>query len=199
VLLIVRSVRRSLTPTRPDARFGRFGVVERTPAAIIDQAPQRCERCGSRAGSILAMEIVEASDSREHKWLEWLGLEEPPPEADSWVPVARDFQIDDVNARSSSEAARLVGQLSRAGIQARQRSYELDAAVETAESLTLFAGGASVSSGSFTHVAVGVHNRDRARATEIVRQFEHDSELELRKLDAELTHEALEAGPSPEV
>jgi hypothetical protein len=143
------------------------------------------------------MEIVEPSD-REHKWLEWLGLEEPPPEADSWVPIARDFRIDDVKAGSSSEAARLVDELSRAGIQARQRSYELDAAVETEESLTLFAGGASVSSGSFTHVAVGVHNRDRARATEVVRQFEHESELELRRADAELAREALEAGPPPE-
>jgi len=144
------------------------------------------------------MEIVEPSDGREHKWLEWLGLEEPPPDADSWVPVARDFQIDDVNAGSSSEAARLVDQLSRAGIQAQQRSYELDAAVETEESLNLFAGGAAVSSESFTHVAVGVHNRDRARATEIVRQFEHESELELKKADAELTRQALEAGPQPE-
>src|ERR1700722_8805336 len=96
-------------------------------APNIDRAPQRCERCGARAGSIPEMEIVEASDSREHKWLEWLWLEEPPPADDSWVPVARDFQIDDVNAGSSSEAARLVDQLSGAGIQARQRSYELDA------------------------------------------------------------------------
>jgi hypothetical protein len=151
------------------------------------------------AGSILEMEIVEPSDGTEHKWLEWLGLEEPPPEPDSWVPVARGFHIDDVKTGSSSAAARLVDQLSGAGIQARQRSYELDAAIETAESLTLFGGGGSLGGGSFRRVAVGVHNRDRARATEIATQFEHQSELDSTRSDEELTREALDAGPPPEV
>jgi hypothetical protein len=151
------------------------------------------------------MEIVEFADTTEHKWLEWLGLEEAPPEPDSWVPIARDFGIDDVKTGSSSEAARLVNQLSDAGIQARQRSYELDAAVETSESLGLFGGGTSLDRGAspvserFTRVAVGVHNRDRERATEITKQFEHASELELKKADQELTREALEAGPPPEL
>lgn len=144
------------------------------------------------------MEIVEPTDKREHKWLEWLGLEEPPPEPDSWVPIARGFYIDDVKAGSSSEAARLVDRLSGAGIQARHRSYELDAADETAESITLFGRPGTVADGSFTHAAVGVHDRDRTRATEIARQFEHESELDLAKSDEELTREALEAGPSSE-
>jgi hypothetical protein len=145
------------------------------------------------------MEIVEPSDNAQHKWLEWLGLEEPPPEPDSWVPIARDFHIDDVKTGSSSVAARLVDRLSDAGIQARQRSYELDAAEETAESLTLFGGGGSLDSGSFRRVAVGVHNRDRAGATEVTTEFERESELELRRSDEELAREALEASPPPEV
>jgi hypothetical protein len=151
------------------------------------------------------MEIVESTDSTEHKWLEWLGLEEAPPEPDSWVPIARDFDVDDVKTGSSSEAARLVDQLSAAGIEARQRSYELDAAVETSESMGVFGGGGSLAgSGApgverFTRVAVGVHNRDRSRATEITKQFEHESELELKRADEELTREALEAGPPPEL
>jgi hypothetical protein len=57
-------------------------------------------------------------------------------------------------------------------------------------------------------VAVLVHSRDRARAVEIAAEFEH--ELERQRLtrerelasttdDEELTRQALEAGPSPEM
>ena len=171
------------------------------PDGSIDQAGEPTGGLAGVRGSArvasLVMEIVEPSDTRKHKWLEWLGLEEPPPEPDSWVPIARGFHIDDFKTGSSSAAARLVDRLSGVGIQARQRSYELDAAVETAESVAVI-GDIDSFGGNFKRVAVGVHNRDRARATEIALKFEHESELNLTASDEELTREALEAGPPSE-
>jgi hypothetical protein len=44
------------------------------------------------------VEIVGPSDGVDHghAWLKWLGLQEPPPGADSWVPVARGSHLDEV-------------------------------------------------------------------------------------------------------
>ena len=45
-----------------------------------------------------------------------------------------------------------------------------------------------------------VHNRDRPRVTGVAREFERRTELESDPgYDGELTREALEAGPPPEV
>ena len=139
------------------------------------------------------MEIVEPTEQHEHKWLEWLGLEEPPPNADTWEPVARAFHVDYPETNTSRGAAALIAVLKQAGIDAQQRSYEWDEAVP---------GAVWSVDREETHVAVGVHERDRERATEIARKFmsEHDSheEAELAVSDAELTKDALEAGPPPE-
>jgi hypothetical protein len=55
-------------------------------------------------------------------------------------------------------------------------------------------------------VAVLVHNRDRARATEIAAEFEHklehqrlEREIALTGDDEEFTRDALEGGPPPKV
>lgn len=145
------------------------------------------------------MELVEPSGSPKHRWLEWLGLQEPPPEPDTWVPVARGFGIDEFKTDSSTMASRLVKLLSGAGIQANQRSYEFDT--------TRVVGPVSGASGGMVkRVAVLVHSRDRERAAEIAAEFKHD--LERQRLehelastgeDVELTRQALEAGPPPEV
>jgi hypothetical protein len=121
------------------------------------------------------VKIVEPAGNPKHTWLRWLGLQEPPLEPDSWVPVARGFGTDDFRTDSSEMASRLVGLLSGAGIQAHQRSYEFDA--------TRVAGAALVGAsagGMVKRVAVLVHDRDRARATEIAAEFEH--ELERQRL-----------------
>jgi hypothetical protein len=146
------------------------------------------------------VEILEASGDPKHRWLEWFGLQEPPAEPDSWVPVARGFGIDEFKTGSSKLAVRLVDVLSGAGIQAHQRSYEFDAT----RGVRVFSGA----SGVVKRVAVLVHSRDRARAVEIAAEFER--ELERQRLegerelvsasdDEELARQALEAGPPPEV
>jgi hypothetical protein len=146
------------------------------------------------------VEIVEPSSTAQHRWLEWLGLQEPPPEPDTWVPVARGFGIDDFKTDSSQIASRLVDVLSGAGIRAHQRSYGFD---------TTRAGAALVGAGGggmVKRVAVLVHNRDRARATEIAAEFERkleherlEREIALTGDDEEFTPSALEGGPPPKV
>jgi hypothetical protein len=165
-------------------------------------ARSRGDGRSGRADSISGVEIVEPVGNPKHTWLRWLGLQEPPLEPDSWVPVARGFGIHEFKTDSSEEASRLVGMLSGAGIQARQRSYEFDASSATA-ALVGASGG-----GMVRRVAVLVHNRDRARATEITAEFEHELERQRLAVERELTstgdseepaREAPEAGPPSEV
>jgi hypothetical protein len=146
------------------------------------------------------VEIVEPAGNPKHTWLRWLGLQEPPLEPDSWVPVARGFDFHDFKT-DSGMGSRLVRVLSGAGIQAHRRSYEFDA---TSPAGALFGGGG----GMVKRVAVLVHNRDRARATEITAEFENELERQRlvreRELDSigdseEPAREAPEAGPPPEV
>jgi hypothetical protein len=147
------------------------------------------------------VEIVEPADNTKHRWLGWLGLQEPPPEPDSWVMVARGFGIDELKKDSSAIASRLVDLLSGAGIQAHQRSYEFDT--------TRVTGGLSGATGGMVkRVAVLVHNRDRLQASEVAAEFEHELERERleqgRELASatfndELARDALEARPLPEV
>jgi hypothetical protein len=136
--------------------------------------------------NIARVELVDpTAEPKQHKWLEWLGLEEPPPEPDSWVAVARDIAIDDLDSGSSSEASGLVDALNTAGIQARRRSYTYyDASLFTDSRQPRF--------------AVLVHERDLARATQIGAEFERQEQESLAKSDEELAREALEAEQSPQ-
>ena len=140
------------------------------------------------------MEIVEPTQQHEHKWLEWLGLEEPPPNPDTWEPVARAFLVDPETGTSTGASA-LVAALKSAGIEAQQRSYQWDNSEGIGYVLPTFTGG-----GVQTRVAVGVQNRDRERATEIARKFMNeqdvDGQAELPVPDAELAKDADEAGPT---
>jgi hypothetical protein len=141
------------------------------------------------------MEIVDPLDDarHRHRWLEWLGLEAPPPEPDTWVPVARAFRVDDVRHQSSAMAARLVHRLHREGIEGRQRTYGFD----TTRATALAASG-----GLVTRVAVLVHHRDRGRAIEIAKRLARDEQERLRVppiSDEELAGQALETAPASEV
>lgn len=140
--------------------------------------------------TICRVEVVDPSDGSKHrhKWLEWLGLQEPPPEADTWVPVARAFV-------SSTDASRLVDRLGAAGIDGRQRTYSFD---NTRPSLI----GAAWSGEVEARVAVLVHDRDRPRAIEIARELEGGQNEGAGRpgvSDEELARDALEAGPPPEI
>jgi hypothetical protein len=137
------------------------------------------------------MEIVETeTNPKQHIWLKWMGIQEPPLEADSWVPVVRglaDLDLDPAHPGLSPVGAELLKRLGEAGIEGRQRSYQFD------ESFVSLYGGAG--GHVETHVAVLVHERDHPRALPIAVAF--NKELET-VTDAELTKEALEAGPPPE-
>jgi hypothetical protein len=88
------------------------------------------------------------------------------------VPVARGFDIDEFKTDSSEMASRLVDLLSGVGIRAHPRSYEFDTSVAGAALVGASAGGMA------KRVAVVVHNRDRARATEIAAEFARKLERE---------------------
>lgn len=137
------------------------------------------------------MEIVETeTDPKQHAWLKWMGIQEPPLEADSWVPVVRDLidvDSDPSHPGLSPVGAQLVKRLGEAGIEARQRSYEFDESYTLSYKRT----GASME----THAAVLVHERDHARALPVAVAFEKALDT---ASEEELTKEALEAGPNPE-
>jgi hypothetical protein len=131
----------------------------------------------------------ESPESRKHKWLAWVGLQEPPPDPDAWVPVASG-PVDNPTAGTSRIAARIAETLQRAGIDTQQRRYVAQASV---------AGYGGGGSGGGVGVAVLVHERDLERArtlsteqwkSEFARKFEPIS-------DEELTRLALQA-PNPE-
>jgi hypothetical protein len=137
------------------------------------------------------MEIVEMSDESHtrHKWLKWAGLEQSPPQPDSWVPVVRALSLSDRVRGTSNLGDRLVDLLGKAKIEAHQRPYTWDNI-----SLDIH----YVPRGSVeTHVAVLVHPRDQASAIQIAVDFQKTLDQELQTgmpSDEELTRAALEAG-----
>lgn len=144
------------------------------------------------------MEIVDPSEQArpEHTWLRWLGLREPPPEADSWVAVARGFELDHPTASSSRLAAELVAGLGAAGIDARQRLYQFyDAVLGTSTYIPV--------TGMVTSVAVMVHERDLQRAVDVANGVKEQLSREAQEplsgslSDEELTRQSLAAGPPP--
>jgi hypothetical protein len=142
------------------------------------------------------VEIVDPSELTQHHhvWLQWLGLQEPPPEADSWVAVVRGLTIDQPGS-SSKVGARLVDALDTAGIFSAQRLYEFYDVVP---------GGYIPQTGMVSYVAVVVHDRDLTRARQIAVDLQAKLTTEPSELhnasglsDAELTRLAEEAGPPP--
>lgn len=141
------------------------------------------------------MEIVESEDAGHHRWLRWVGLKEPPPDPDSWVPVARGFRPDAAQGPSppeaalaadwaSSDAVGLVDALSHAGIEARQRPYSFSG-ISTGH------GGFTMDSGAEVRIGVLVHNRDRSRAAPIVAEFKRALDETEERSYATLTDEEL--------
>jgi hypothetical protein len=132
------------------------------------------------------MEIVETDSSpKQHIWLKWMGLQKPPVEADSWVPVVRgltDLDVDPASPGTSTVGARLVKLLSDAGIEASQRSYQFDESYVT----NIYSDAKGEME---TRVAVVVHERDHARAVAIAVELNKALDREETKLinDEELS------------
>ena len=119
-------------------------------------------------------------------------------DSESWVPIVRGLDLDshetETYSSRSKVAQRLVDQLSASGIPACQRIYEFDT--------TRVLGTLGASGGLVERVAVVVHNRDRARASEIA--VELDRELEREEhvplvSDEDLARQAMAAGPPAEI
>jgi hypothetical protein len=146
------------------------------------------------------VEIVDPAEltKHHHTWLEWLGLEAPPPDAADWVAVARGFLPDDPGAQTSRLAAQLVEALERAGIHARQRTYQFYNA-SSGSQITVLVPRTKLE----TCVAVVVHDRDLVRGVAVATGLRDQLQTESREplageiSDAELTRQALEAGPPP--
>jgi hypothetical protein len=146
------------------------------------------------------VEIVDPAEveKHHHAWLEWVGLEAPPPDAEAWVAVARGFLPDGSGAQTSRLAGQLVEALGRAKIDARQRTYQFYNA--DAGSGVGLLGPATVME---TCVAVVVHDRDLHRGVAVAESIRDQLQTEAREplsgelSDAELTRQALAAGPPP--
>ena len=124
----------------------------------------------------------------EHKWLEWVGLEEAPEDADAWDAVASDLPVENPEARASQAGSQIAAALDAAGIRARQRIYVAPDQSSTGWYGLSFDGGPGPS--SRVRAAVLVHHRDLERATKLVAEQFTPDEIS----DEELTRQALEAG-----
>lgn len=90
----------------------------------------------------------------DHRWLHWLGLDEPPPDPAAWIPVATDCPVEDPVKGSSETAGKIVKVLADGGVEAHQRAYV------RADQMALVGPEAA----DRIRVAVLVHNRDLDRA-----------------------------------
>jgi uncharacterized protein with PIN domain len=142
------------------------------------------------------MEIVGATENqRQHKWLTWVGLQEPPLDADSWVPVVRGLRVSDEQSGKSKLGARLIKLLADGNIRAEQQAYEFASGQYSrgAVSGLLMMGGDQ----AVHRIAVMVHRRDQPRATEIATELNttlaQEARLEQAALDADVEREATDA------
>jgi hypothetical protein len=111
------------------------------------------------------------SGTPRKSWRERLGLRQPVPDRDEWVPVTA-APIDNAETGFSSDATQAAQALKDAGVEAQQRPFVLPDS-------TGFMGAAGGFSRGVTdriQVAVLVHRRDFERAKEVLRP--HDSEPE---------------------
>ena len=125
---------------------------------------------------------------KQHRWLKWVGLQEPPVDPDAWMAVVKDLAVDDAETGVCVAAARVTEALKAAGIEAEQRAY-----VRTKQgrvsgmSWGAFVGGTPAA--DRVKVAVLVHNRDLERARSVVAGLGEYREVENRLADEELAGE----------
>jgi hypothetical protein len=122
------------------------------------------------------MSHEKRAEKPKHRWLAWVGLQEPPPDPEAWVPVATG-PVDDSGTGASSYASTISQALTDAGIEARQRPYVVPDNRGLAAALLVV----NQSAADRVRVAVLVRARDLERARSVVGTA-HDSELEGRPI-----------------
>lgn len=101
-----------------------------------------------------------------HKWLKWLGLEEPPADPDAWMAVVQDLPVENIETGYSAMAHRLTEALTAAGIEAHQRAYARpDQGNTSSFSMRTLIGGDPTA--ARVRIAVVVHSRDLERARQV--------------------------------
>jgi hypothetical protein len=139
------------------------------------------------------VEIVSASENpKQNRWLKWVGLQGPPIDADSWVPVVRGLRASDEQFGNSKVGTRLIKLLAEASIQAEQQSYEFADDQYSRGSIS----GLRMMGGRTVHrIAVMVRQRDQQRAIEIATELNRTLAREARLgLDADVDREEADAG-----
>ena len=114
--------------------------------------------------------MPEPESTRRHKWLRWVGLQEPETPAvdpDAWTPVAHGLQVDDTENGTSEAASRVTAALTAAGIESHQRPYLLQDDISMGRvGLRLLGPGPPAV--DRIRLAVLVQNRNLPRAGEVV-------------------------------
>jgi hypothetical protein len=111
--------------------------------------------------------MSDPNEAPKHRWLKWVGLQEPPVDPDAWMAVAKDLGVDDAETGVSEVASRIADALTAAGIEAHQRVYARpDQGRNSSFTLQSFGGG--LPAANRVRIAVVVHNRDLERAQKLV-------------------------------
>jgi hypothetical protein len=125
---------------------------------------------------------------KQHRWLKWVGLQEPPADPDAWMAVVQDLTVDNVETGHCERAFRVAEALKAAGIEAQQRAYvRTDQGRVSGMSWGAFVGGTPA--GDRVRVAVLVHNRDLEQANIVVAGLNEHGELEDQLAPEKLTGE----------
>jgi hypothetical protein len=123
----------------------------------------------THADTIHAMS--DSSQIPKHRWLKWVGLQEPPVDPDAWMAVAKDLGVDDAETGFCEQASRIADALKAAGIEAHQRVYARpDQGRNSGFTLQAFVGG--LPAANRVRVAVVVQNRDLERAQKLVAELQ---------------------------
>jgi hypothetical protein len=125
---------------------------------------------------------------KQHRWLKWVGLQEPPADPEAWIPVVKDLGVDDAETGVCKAASRVTQALKAAGIEAEQRAYvRTDQGRVSGMSWGAFVGGTPAA--DRVKVAVLVHHRDLEQAASVVAGLGEYREPDVRPADEELAGE----------
>jgi hypothetical protein len=133
--------------------------------------------------------MADQREAREqHRWLKWVGLQEPPVDPEAWMAVVQDLTVDDVETGLCEKAIAVTEALKAAGIEAQQRAYvRADQGRLSGVAWGALVGGAAA--GDRVRVAVLVHNRDLEEAKIVVAGLNEPPELEDQLTSEKLTGE----------
>lgn len=120
------------------------------------------------------------------RWLRWVGLDPPrqtPADPDAWTPVASGLLVDDVETGHCEAAAQITAALAGGGVPSHQRVYVVQDDISLGRAgLRLLGPGPPAA--DRIRMAVVVHNRDLARARELLGRRPADPETGMVEQDA---------------